>query len=85
MVKRYCDVCEIPIVRNYVSNRLSGGTKMGDKIVNVTITLGVSTMPGTWNSGELCLTCLKAAVIDRINFEAEIYIPAVSRQEERDA
>jgi hypothetical protein len=57
MVIYRCDVCGTDLTRNYVSERLRA--KLG--IVDVEVTVGIR---GTWNSGEICRSCLAKVVAE---------------------
>lgn len=62
-VKRYCDICEAELERNYVGDRLKGQTFMSGPHRGTHI--GVEVMlqvDGTWNAGELCGDCAMEAL-----------------------
>lgn len=75
MIRRYCDVCEGEIKRNYVDERLTpadahfGKPTQGINVgvllaqgkprVQFEVTVGVGP---TWNKGDLCRDCLLSAI-----------------------
>lgn len=62
MIRKYCDVCDKEIVRNFVHTRLAGTAvkhpNRGDKAVRVNIEVMAGIGPGTMNGGDICLPCL---------------------------
>jgi hypothetical protein len=50
--KRYCDVCDTEINRNYVSSRYR--LKRGAFTAEIMLK-----RDSTWNTGEICLPCLR--------------------------
>jgi hypothetical protein len=57
MRKGFCDVCKQELSRNYVSERYS--PKKGLIKCEVMVSFN-----GTWNSGEICLDCLKLVLFN---------------------
>jgi hypothetical protein len=56
-IRRFCDVCDNEIGRNYVSERLK--IKRGTFLAEIMISKG-----GTSNAGELCRDCVKAILTE---------------------
>lgn len=56
MIRRYCDICEQQIGRNYVSERFRPSLYLARRnwAAEVIVCKG-----GTWNQGDICLDCLK--------------------------
>jgi len=66
-IKRFCDLCDVEITRNYTSDRISGKgyQPSGNKPLLVEIIVGSGR--GVWNNGEVCRDCLRRAVLDAID------------------
>lgn len=62
-VKHFCDVCGDEVGWNVVTERLKDSTNLRGRKVEVEITIGID---GTWNKGDLCKSCLFAA-LDRFD------------------
>jgi hypothetical protein len=71
-VKHFCDVCGNEIELNVVRSRLKESTVIAGTRVDVEITVGIS---GTWNTGDLCKTCL-FTVLDRFDSRPRAAIAA---------
>lgn len=66
-VKHYCDICGFEINRNYVNERISGRGYQPDGNNPLLIEIVVGSGRGVWNDGDVCRTCLRAAVLDAID------------------
>ncbi len=82
-IRRYCDLCDRELYRNFVSSRVHGSgfvtTELRGENVWVEIILGVG---GTWNSGELCLVCTRTAVLAAIDSVSLVGVDADSARTE---
>ena len=56
MIKCYCDVCEIEVPRNYVSQRYKLKQNISGRKLEAEVMLCVD---GVWNSGALCESCMR--------------------------
>lgn len=62
-IRRFCDVCQEEIDRNYVSERLKDDVFMSGPNVGTTVKVEVTLGLGeTWNKGDLCACCAADAV-----------------------
>jgi hypothetical protein len=70
MIRHFCDVCGVEIVRNLVTNRLEGKAFLAQPLADdqvrttdiqvlVAVTVGVGT---AWNHGDICIDCLHEAI-----------------------
>ena len=57
--KWFCDSCGNELERNVVSTRLKGDHVLNGLRIEFQILVGTD---GTWNKGELCISCLAEAL-----------------------
>jgi hypothetical protein len=76
MIKMFCDGCgkELHAKDNVVSNRIkivdAKALKRGVKIgVEILAGVGDYDSPVTWNSGQLCKSCVAQIILDHIGIE----------------
>lgn len=59
MIKRYCDVCGKEVQRSVTSERYRPSAQKQGVRMDCEIMVAIE---GTWNAGDLCLSCLKDIV-----------------------